>query len=362
MVRTIKLHSLEMSAIYSWSFRFTRSRLSQCHIASGISRSTIRSHQSPVLCHHRKQLSLWSFASIVKDKAFALISKKQPIENVSREIECLMLAGDVSRDAAKFITKEAKESLNGVESVNQEQFIHAARKIALSLLKSPNSFPVQSVEQASRAAPVLFLMFGPNGAGKTTSSAKLAHMYKMRGFSVALIAADTFRAAAGKQISALAARSDVPVFKTESAGVGKRNALSVAKSGVTEAFASNHAVVIVDFAGRMHSSSIGMLEVTKAITTLKNSFSSATVIPLLVLDATMGSGTTEVGSAYLQSGVKHILLTKADSCSRAGFILSLAHMGMSVMFVGDGESKENLQLFDGEQFLSALFKDDHSNA
>lgn len=201
----------------------------------------------------------------------------------------------------------------------------------------------------------VFLLSGVNGAGKTTTAAKLAAYYKKQGLSVMLAAADTFRAAGSEQLEAWAKRLDLPVISQQRGA----DPAAVVYDAVQSARARNYRLVIADSAGRLHTKSNLMNEMKKiAAAAMKAAPDNAVVFNFLVVDANFGTNAIkQVESFEETAGIDYLIGTKIDSSSRAGSLLaaSLA-LKKPIAFLGTGERIDDLEEFDPEAFVKALFE------
>jgi fused signal recognition particle receptor len=201
--------------------------------------------------------------------------------------------------------------------------------------------------------PAVILVVGVNGTGKTTSIAKLASQLTAEGHRVLLAAADTFRAAADEQLKAWAARVGVPVVSAASG----TDPASVAHDGYTRARREGFDVLIVDTAGRLHSKSNLMDELTKVGRVLRREAGDLDEV-LLVLDGTTGqNGIHQAHSFTTSVGVTGIVLTKLDGTSRGGVVIAVEEdLDIPVKYIGVGEGVGDLIPFDPTEFVEALLE------
>lgn len=199
----------------------------------------------------------------------------------------------------------------------------------------------------------VILVIGVNGVGKTTSIGKISANLKKDGKKVMLAAADTFRAAAIEQLEVWANRSDVPLIKQ---GEGADPA-AVVFDALSAAKKQEIDVLIVDTAGRLHNKKNLLDELAKINRVIDKELPNATRETLLVLDASTGQNALiqakEFGKAASISG---IVITKLDGTAKGGIMLSIKReLGIPVKYIGVGESVEDLQPFDAEEFVQAFF-------
>ena len=199
--------------------------------------------------------------------------------------------------------------------------------------------------------PAIVMVVGVNGVGKTTTIGKLAQFVASAGRTVVVAAADTFRAAAVEQLSTWAHRSGVAIVKPEREG---QDPASVAFQAVEKAIAENIDIVIIDTAGRLHTKSGLMDELTKIRRVVEKLAPISEV--LLVLDATTGqNGVTQAQAFLAHAGVTGLVLTKTDGSAKGGFVLSVqAKTGIPIKLLGDGEGIGDMTGFSPVAFAQAL--------
>ena len=200
--------------------------------------------------------------------------------------------------------------------------------------------------------PTVVMMTGINGTGKTTSVAKLAYRFKQEGRKVCLAAADTYRAAAVKQLTIWADRIGVDIVTG-----GGNDAASVVFDACDAAIARKADVLIVDTAGRMHTQDNLMRELTKVRDVAAKKIPGAPHEVLLVLDATTGQNAIDQARAFAKAiDVSGIFLAKLDGTAKGGIVVAIRHeVDLPVKFVGLGETYEDVEPFDPDSFVEALF-------
>lgn len=199
----------------------------------------------------------------------------------------------------------------------------------------------------------LVLVIGVNGVGKTTTVGKLAGQLKGQGRKVLIAAADTFRAAAGEQLSAWAARAGVDLI----GGAEGADPASVIFDAVNAAKARNADVLLCDTAGRLHNKKNLMEELKKIDRIIEREFPNAHRENLIVLDGTTGQNALQQAREFAEvAKVTGIILTKLDGTAKGGIAVAVqSELQVPVKYIGVGESIEDLQKFDAEQFVDALF-------
>lgn len=198
----------------------------------------------------------------------------------------------------------------------------------------------------------VFLIVGINGTGKTTSAAKLAHSLHRSQRSVALAAADTFRAAAVDQLQTWGARIGVDVVT----GKDQSEPASVAFDAATFAKANNREVLIVDTAGRLHNKSDLMNELGK-VKRVVEKVAPVTEV-LLVIDATTGQNAMTQAKVFSEAvAVTGLIVTKMDGSAKGGIALAIeAELGIPIKFIGTGESIEDFAPFEPELYIQSLLE------
>lgn len=206
----------------------------------------------------------------------------------------------------------------------------------------------------SETSPTVILFVGVNGVGKTTTIGKIAYKLKQEGKSVLLVAGDTFRAGAIEQLKEWGNRTDCPVVSHENS-----DPASVVYDGVKKAIDDNIDVVLIDTAGRLQNKTNLMEELAKINRVIKKIIPTEPSETLLVLDATTGqNGISQAKSFKEITDVTGIVLTKLDGTAKGGIVLAIKDsVDIPVKFVGLGETKEDLRVFDIEKYIYELFKD-----
>ena len=197
------------------------------------------------------------------------------------------------------------------------------------------------------------LVIGVNGVGKTTSVGKLAGKLKDQGKKVIVAAADTFRAAAGEQLSEWAARAGVDLI----GGQQGADPASIVYDAVAAAKARNADVLLCDTAGRLHNKKNLMEELRKIYRVLEREYPEAYLETLVVLDGTTGQNALAQARQFAEvANVTGIILTKLDGTAKGGIAVAIqSELDIPVKYIGVGESIDDLQKFDADQFVNALF-------
>ena len=203
--------------------------------------------------------------------------------------------------------------------------------------------------------PTVILFVGVNGVGKTTTIAKIAWKMKQEGKKVLLVAADTFRAGAVEQLQLWSERVGVSFYGKEEGS----DPASVVYDGCQMAKNEDYDVVLVDTAGRLQNKVNLMKELEKMNKVIGGIIPDGPHETLLVIDATTGQNGISQAKAFQEiTNITGIVLTKLDGTAKGGIVLAIKEqLGLPVKFIGLGEAKEDLQVFDSEKYIYGLFKD-----
>jgi fused signal recognition particle receptor len=264
--------------------------------------------------------------------------------NSPEAIEDALLAADVGVPATERIMAEASRATTG--GTLRERVGREIRRI----------FDDVGTPVVSGGRPRVILIVGVNGTGKTTTVGKLANLFRENGESVLVCAADTFRAAAVEQLAVWTERAGVDLIR---AGAGADPA-AVTFDAATAAKARGRDVLIVDTAGRLHTRTNLMSELTKIRRVVGKAVEGAPHDVLLVLDATVGqNGLVQARQFQAASGATGIVLTKLDGTAKGGVAIAIAHeLRLPIRYVGVGEGMDDLIPFDPGQYVEALFRAD----
>ena len=215
-----------------------------------------------------------------------------------------------------------------------------------------NDIIVNKIKYAEEG-PTVILFVGVNGAGKTTTIGKIAHKLKEEGKKVLMVAGDTFRAGATEQLKEWSEKVDCKIVYKENA-----DPVSVMYDGVSTAKDENYDVVLIDTAGRLQNKINLMKELEKINKVIGKLIPNAPHETLLVIDATTGqNGISQAKSFKEITNITGIVLTKLDGTAKGGIVLAIKEeTGLPVKYVGLGEKKEDLRVFDIEKYIYGLFK------
>ena len=201
--------------------------------------------------------------------------------------------------------------------------------------------------------PSVILMVGVNGVGKTTSVGKLASQFKSDGKKVILAAADTFRAAAIEQLTEWSNRAGVELIAGQEGG----DPAAVVYDAVNAAKARNADILVCDTAGRLHNKKNLMAELGKINRVIDREYPEAYRETLVVLDGTTGQNALAQARQFSEiADITGIILTKLDGTAKGGIAVAIhSELGIPVKYIGVGESIDDLQKFDADEFVNALF-------
>jgi len=277
------------------------------------------------------------------------LGKKTIDGDLLEDIEAQLLMADIGVAATSEIIRDLTEGLERSELADVGVLTSRLREHLYGLIE-PVSQPLLIPEDKR---PFVILVVGVNGVGKTTTIGKLANRLKMQGHSVMLAAGDTFRAAAVEQLQTWGERNQIHVV---SQGSGADSA-SVIFDGVKSAQSKGIDVLIADTAGRLHTKSNLMEELTKIKRIMGKLDPQAPHEVLLVLDAGTGQNALSQAKQFNDAvGLTGLAVTKLDGTAKGGVVFALAkQFGIPIRYVGVGETIEDLQDFDARKFIDALF-------
>jgi fused signal recognition particle receptor len=259
----------------------------------------------------------------------------------------VLITADVGVAASAELVDDLRKRVARREFADADALLAALRASLVEWLK-----PVEKPLDVSGRRPFVLLMVGVNGVGKTTTIGKLARRYTNERRSVLLAAGDTFRAAAVEQLKTWGERNAVPVIAQGSGADSASvifDALQTARSRGTD-------VLIADTAGRLHTQSGLMDELSKIRRVLAKLDSEAPHEVLLVIDGTTGQNAISQTRQFRETiGVTGLVVTKLDGTAKGGIVFALAReFGLPIRYVGLGESADDLRVFDATAFVDGL--------
>ena len=272
-------------------------------------------------------------------------------EDYFDELEEILIEADIGVKIVMEIIEETKKEVR-LSKISNPKEINETLVDKMFVYYAKGGEEMDTDIKFNDHGPTVILVVGVNGVGKTTSIAKLAYRLKNEGKKVLLVAGDTFRAGAVEQLDVWASRVAVDIIK----GNEKEDPSSVYYRGVNKAKNENYDVVICDSAGRLQTKTNLMDELSKMRRVLSKEVEGAPHEVMLVIDATTGqNGVLQASSFAKATGVDSIILTKMDSTSKGGIILSIREeLGIPVKFIGLGEKIDDLEEFDLEDYIYGL--------
>lgn len=269
------------------------------------------------------------------------------------ELEEILVMGDIGIHA----TEEIIENLKKKVKENHIKEPADCRELLINSIKE--QMYVGDTAYRFEEETSVVLVIGVNGVGKTTTIGKLAGKLKSQGKKVILGAADTFRAAAGEQLTEWANRTGVEIV----GGQEGSDPGSVVYDAVQAAKARKADVLLCDTAGRLHNKKNLMEELKKINRILEKEYPEAYRETLVVLDATTGQNALVQAKQFSEAAeITGIVLTKMDGTAKGGIAVAIhSELGIPVKYIGVGESIDDLQKFDADQFVDALFEKEDVN-
>ena len=292
--------------------------------------------------------------SVVK-KALDLLKRKPDPRKILfndeflEKLEDILISSDVGSKTALKISEKISSKVYGkkIEVMQLKEYLIDEITKILEPIAKP--IPIY------KTAPQIVVVVGVNGSGKTTTIGKLASQFKMAGKSVMIGAGDTFRAAAIEQLSVWAERVDVPIIKAEQGS----DPASLAYKSVERAINEKTDLLFIDTAGRLQNKTDLMQELVKIVTVIKKVKNEAPENIILVLDATTGQNIISQVEIFQQMvNITGIIMTKLDGSAKGGILISVAdRFQLPIHAIGVGETLDDLQPFDPEEFATALIGD-----
>ena len=292
--------------------------------------------------------------SVVK-KAFDFLRSKPDTRKILfnddfvEKLEDILISSDVGSKTALKISEKISSKAYGRKITVTQLKEYLIDEITMILEPIAKPIPIY------QTVPQIVVVVGVNGSGKTTTIGKLASQFKMAGKSVMIGAGDTFRAAAIEQLSVWAERVDVPIVKGDQGS----DPASLAYKSVEKAINENMDLLFIDTAGRLQNKTDLMQELVKIVTVIKKVKSDAPENIILVLDATTGQNIISQVEIFQQMvNITGIIMTKLDGSAKGGVLISVAdRFKLPIHAIGVGETLDDLQPFDPEEFATALIGD-----
>ena len=269
-------------------------------------------------------------------------------DDLYEELEEILIMADIGMYTTMEIIEKLKDKIRK-EKINDVELVRPALKSVIAEMMKAGS----ENENDTNAEKEVILVIGVNGVGKTTSIGKLAAMNKAEGKKVLLAAADTFRAGAIDQLVVWSERAKVDIVKH---GEGSDPA-AVVFDAINASKSRGVDLLICDTAGRLHNKKNLMDELGKINRIIDRELSDAHKETLLVLDGTTGQNAVIQAKQFMEvCPIDGIILTKLDGTAKGGVVISIKNtLNIPVKYIGVGEGIDDLQAFDPESFVEALF-------
>ncbi len=284
------------------------------------------------------------------EKVEELITRRKKIdEEFYEELEEILIGADVGVNTVMQLIEDLRVEVKKRKIENAAELQPVLSEKLIQLMKGDDEAGLKMA--ASGITVILFV--GVNGVGKTTTIGKLAHKFKSEGKSVLMAAGDTFRAGAIEQLEVWGQRVGVEVIKQQAGS----DPAAVMYDAVQAAKQRKVDVLLCDTAGRLQNKTNLMEELNKIFRVIRRELPDAPHEVLLVLDATTGQNALSQAKLFGEkSGVTGLVLTKLDGTAKGGIVIAIRNeLSLPVKLVGLGEKMGDLQEFDSEQFIHALF-------
>jgi fused signal recognition particle receptor len=291
--------------------------------------------------------------TVVKRISRAIMGKTSVDDEVLDNLEEALISSDVGVTTTLRIIERLQSRAERDKYMNTRELNVILREEISNLLEENKAGQTMGFDDPVPVKPYVIMVVGVNGVGKTTTIGKLAWHYKNAGKKVLLGAADTFRAAAVDQLTIWAERVGVPIIKQQ---MGSDPA-SVAFDTVSSAKSSQSDIVIIDTAGRLHNKANLMSELSKIKRVVQKVIPDAPHEVLLVLDGSTGQNAFEQAKQFTEATqVNALAITKLDGTAKGGVVIGISdQFKIPVRYIGIGEKLQDLQIFDKNAFIEALF-------
>jgi fused signal recognition particle receptor len=288
-----------------------------------------------------------------------LVSSNKPIdENTLEQLREILLLSDVGYDVTEMVIKDLTEKKRKLEIQDTSEIYNIVRdtlkEIFNNAVHKNNNIDFENFLIKDEIKPKTIVIVGVNGTGKTTSIGKIAYNFKQNNYQVLIAAADTFRAAANEQLSIWASRASVEIVDNRNT----KDPGAIVYEALDKAIRNNIDVVLIDTAGRLHTKTDLMNELNKVIRVIQKKLNRNVDEVLLVVDATMGQNVISQIENFLKFvPITGLILTKLDGTAKGGVVFQIVNkFKIPVKFIGVGEGIEDLQPFNSEDFINAIFE------
>ncbi|HPN37772.1 MAG TPA: signal recognition particle-docking protein FtsY [Melioribacteraceae bacterium] len=300
---------------------------------------------------------LVSGLSKTKDKLVTLVTetitgKAKVDESTLDELEEILVTCDIGYETASKVIENARKEFKKDKERSKENLLNIIKNELKAVLVSNENIKSE-YELTDKFKPFVILIVGVNGAGKTTTIGKLAHNYKQAGLKVVIGSADTFRAAANEQLDVWAKRAGVEIIMRASGS----DPSSVAFDTLSVARKQNADIVIIDTAGRLHTKHNLMEELKKIKKVMTKVVDYAPNEIFLVVDGNTGQNALIQAQEFAKyTELTGLIVTKLDGTAKGGVLFQIsAQQNIPVRYIGVGEGIADLQTFDSDSYVNALF-------
>ena len=299
-----------------------------------------------------------------KESMFSKLSrvvagKSKVDDDVLDDLEEVLITSDVGVNTTLKIIERIEKRVAKDKYINTEELNSILREEIAHLLTENNTTDTEGFSTPENYKPYVIMVVGVNGVGKTTTIGKLANQFKKAGKSVYLGAADTFRAGAIEQLKEWSNRAGVDII-SQAEGA---DPAAVVYDAVAAAKARDVDVLLCDTAGRLHNKKNLMNELSKINRIIQKEYSEAYLETLIVLDGTTGQNAMAQAKQFKEAtDISGIILTKLDGTAKGGIAIAIqSELGIPVKYIGIGEQVDDLQRFDPDMFVNALFEKGEEN-
>lgn len=281
-------------------------------------------------------------------KISSIFNSKKELNEIIDEIEETLILSDIGAQVAIRICTELRKKAKGLKEYTEKNIKEMLKIELVNIIDSSNNTDIKEVFDDKK----VILVVGVNGVGKTTSIAKIANLYKDKGKSVLLCAADTFRAGAVEQLKIWADRVQVECV----IGADKADPSSVVFDATKKFNNSSYDILICDTAGRLQNKKYLMDELDKIKRTIEKNMESKNIEVLMVVDASTGqNAVSQVKTFYEVASIDGIILTKMDGTSKGGVVFSIIdELKVPIKYIGTGEKISDIEIFDSKKFVDEI--------
>lgn len=287
-----------------------------------------------------------------------LTGKSSIDESLLEEIREILLLSDVGYEITENIILKLTQTLKGKNVFEKDEVINIVKQELSAILnkaeKKDSGLDFQNFQINNAGSTKSIMIVGVNGTGKTTSIGKIAYNFKQNNYKVLIAAADTFRAAANEQLSIWAKRASVEIIENKNT----TDPGAIVYEALDTAIKHQIDLILIDTAGRLHTKIDLMNELNKIIRIFEKKLNKKPDEVLLVIDATTGQNAViQIDSFLKYVPLTGLILTKLDGTAKGGVIFQIVNkFKLPVKFIGVGEGIEDLQPFDSQEFINAIFE------